>query len=109
MVGGKQLTMWDGSKNKSSYNVYRATFENQSAATLLRQEATSAFMKTLPGAARIITDMERQMKKKNKLLQCRDRLLECVAANSAAASAAGGAASEVVPPFRRRDCRSFAS
>ena len=109
VVGGKQLTVWDGSKNNSSYNAYRATFENQSAATMFRQEATRAFMKTLPGAPRIIADMERQMRKRNKLLQCRDRLLESVAANSAAGSAAGSAASEVVPPFRRRDCRSFAS
>ena len=33
VVGGKQLTVWDGSKNNSSYNAYIATFENQSAAT----------------------------------------------------------------------------
>ena len=109
VVGGKQLTIWDGSKNNSSYNAYRATFENQSAATILRQEATRAFMKTLPGARRIIADMERQMRKKNKLLQCRDRLLESVAANSASRGAAGSAASEVVPQFRRGDSRTFAS
>ena len=109
VVGGKQLTVWDGSKNNSSYNAYRATFENQSAATMFRQEATRAFMKTLPGAPRIIADMERQMRKKNKLLQCRDRLLESVAANSASRGAAGSAASEVVPHFRRGDSRTSAS
>ena len=109
VVGGKQLTVWDGSKNNSSYNAYRATFENQSAATMFRQEATRAFMKSWPGAPRIIADMERQMSKKHKLLQCRDRLLESVAANSASRGAAGSAASEVVPQFRRGDSRTFAS
>ena len=63
VVGGKRLSVWDGSKNNSTYNAYRATFENQSAATILRQEATREFLKTLPGAPIIIGSVEAKMKK----------------------------------------------
>ena len=99
VVGGKQLTVWDGSKNNPSYNAYRATFENQSAATILRQEATREFLKTLPGASFIIESMEANMKK-TKLLQCRDGLLEGLRANSGVGSAAG--AIEVRVASRKR-------
>ena len=100
VVGGKRLSVWDGSKNNSTYNAYRATFENQSAATILRQEATRDFLKTLPGASYIIESMEAKMKK-TALLRCRDELLVGLHKNSCVGSAAGSAASEVVPPFRR--------
>ena len=101
VVGGKRLSVWDGSKNNSTYNAYRATFENQSAATILRQEATRGFLKTLPGASFIIESMEAKMKK-TKLRQCRDGLLEGLHANSGVGSAAGSGAIEVRMAKRKR-------
>ncbi len=101
VVGGKRLSVWDGSKNSSTYNAYRATFEHQSAATILRQEATRDFLKTLPGASYIIESMEAKMNK-TTLLQCRDELLEVLHANSGVGSAAGSGAIEVRMAKRKR-------
>ena len=105
VVDGKRLSVWDGSKHCSTYNAYRATFEHQSAATIVGQEETRDFLKTLPGASYIIESMEAKMKK-TALLRCRDELLEGLHKNSGFGSAAGSGVIEVRMAKRKKICES---